>query len=209
VRLHRYRSLDPARDVTVRDGIPVTSVERTVLDLTLVLPPRKVRRTFAQADVQRLVDFAEVDRLVAAHPKRRGTATFAAIAAEHRPDQPLSRSDLEDRLVELCVRHDLPRPQLNRRVDGLEVDLLWPEHRVIAEADTVAFHGTWRARENDHARDAALAAAGYTVLRFTDGQIDHTPDAVAAALRRLLSDRTRIPGHPRQRTEATGGDRRA
>jgi very-short-patch-repair endonuclease len=197
--LHRYRSLHQPQDVTVLDGIPVTTVERTVLDLTLVLPARKVRRAFAQADAQRLVDFAEVDRLIAAHPKRRGTTTFAAIAAEHRPDESLSRSDLEDRLVELCVRHDLPRPQLNQRVAGLEVDLLWPEHRVIAEADTIAFHGTWRARENDHARDAALTAAGYTVQRFTDHQIDHAPEAVAAALRRLLSDRTRIPGHPRQR----------
>jgi predicted transcriptional regulator of viral defense system len=49
VRLHRYRSLDPAHDVTVRDAIPATTVERTVFDLTLALPPRKVRRVFAQA----------------------------------------------------------------------------------------------------------------------------------------------------------------
>jgi very-short-patch-repair endonuclease len=142
----------------------------------------------------RLIDFAEVDRLVRAHPRRRGTAVFAAIAAEHRPDQPLSRSDLEDRLFELCVGSGLPRPRVNHRVLDLKVDLLWPEHRVVAEADTVAFHGTWRSRENDLDRDAALAAAGYTVHRFTDRQVDRTPGAVVAALRRSLSDATRRAG---------------
>jgi very-short-patch-repair endonuclease len=200
VRLHRYRSLDPALDVTVRDGIPVTTVERTLLDLTMVkLPLRKVRRAFGQADALRLLDDAEVQRLVATHPQRRGTRAFAAIAAEHRPGQPLSRSDFEDRLFELCMRHDLPRPLVNQQVAGLEVDLFWPDHALVVEADTSAFHGTWAAKERDADRDTRLAAAGYTVHRFTDRQVDTEPEAVVAALRRSLSDRTRIAGLRRQR----------
>jgi very-short-patch-repair endonuclease len=199
VRLHRYRSLNPSADVTVRDGIPVTTVERTLLDLTLVLALRKVRRAFGQADTFRILDFAEVDRLVAAHPHRRGTRALAAIAAEHRPDQPLSRSDFEDRLAELCVRHGLPAPRHNLHIAGIEVDLSWPEHRVVAEADSFAFHGTWAAGQRDRDRDARLAAAGYTTHRFTDAQVDREPELVIAALRRSLSDSTRIPGRPRQR----------
>jgi very-short-patch-repair endonuclease len=192
VRVHRYRSLDPVADVTAVDGIPVTTVERTVLDLTLVLPPRKVRRAFAQGDDLRLIDFAEVARLIAAHPNRRGTRAFAAIAAEHRPGEPRSRSDFEDRLFDLCERHGLPRPLVNRRVVGLEVDLFWPDHALVVEADTSAFHGTWAAKERDADRDARLVAAGYAVHRFTDRQVDTAPRAVAAAIRRSLSDRARI-----------------
>jgi very-short-patch-repair endonuclease len=198
VRLHRYRSLDPVADLTARDGIPVTTVERTILDLTLVLAARKVRRAFGQADVLRLLDFAEVDRLITTHPNRRGTRIFAAIAAEHRPDRPLSRSDFEDRMAELCDRHGLPAPEINRRVAGLEVDLSWPEYGLVVEADTSAFHGTWAAKERDAARDARLAAAGYVVRRFTDRQLEDAPMTIVAAIRRSLSDLSRMARHPRQ-----------
>jgi very-short-patch-repair endonuclease len=200
VRLHRYRSLDPTSDVTVLDAIPVTTVERTILDLIILrMPLHKVRRTFAQADHLRLIDFAEVDRLLAAHPHRRGTRAFAAIAAEHRPGQPVSRSDFEERLLELCLRNGLPRPLANHNLAGLEVDLFWPAHALVVEADTSAFHGTWAAKERDYGRDARLVAAGYTVHRFSDHQVDHEPETVIAALRQLLSDRTRIAGPGRQR----------
>jgi very-short-patch-repair endonuclease len=199
VVLHRYRSLDHEADVVLRGAIPVTTVERTLLDLTLVLAPRKVRRAFGQADALRILDFAEIDRLVAAHPRRRGTRLLAAIAAAHRPDQPLSRSDFEDRLVELCERHGLPRPQVNQKIAGLEVDLSWPELGVVVEADTHAFHGTWAAGQRDRRRDARLAAAGYTTHRFTDDQVDDEPEEVVAAIRRSLSDRSRMARHPRQR----------
>lgn len=202
VRLHRYRSLDPTLDVTVREGVPVTTVERTILDLTMIrFPLYKVRRAFGQADDLRLLDHAEVRRLIETHPNRRGTRAFAAIAAEHRPGEPRSRSDFEDRLFALCMRHDLPRPLVNHRVAGLEVDLLWPDHALVVEADTSAFHGTWAAKERDADRDARLAAAGYTVHRFTDRQVDHEPETVVAALRRTLSDRTRMAGLRRQRLE--------
>jgi len=199
VLLHRYRSLDTAADVTVHEAIPVTTVERTLLDLTLVLPLRKVRRAFAQADVLRLLDFAEIDRLLAAHPRRRGTRALAAIAIEYRPHRALSRSDFEDRLFELCQRHDLPTPLVNQRVAEFEVDFLWPDHNLVVEADTFAFHGTWARGEHDRERDARLAAKGYTVHRFTDRQVDLHPETVVAALRRSLSDRSRIARQRRQR----------
>lgn len=192
VRLHRYRSLDPVADVTVLEGIPVTTVERTLLDLATYRPTRVVRRAFAQADVLRLLDFAQVDRLVAAHPRRRGTCAYAGIAAEHRPGGGLSRSDFEDLLVELCERHGLPAPAVNADLAGLEVDISWPEVGVVAEADSYAFHRTRAAFERDRERDAILTAAGYVVHRFTERQIKDAPRTVIAALRRSLSDRTLI-----------------
>ncbi|MBX5440343.1 MAG: type IV toxin-antitoxin system AbiEi family antitoxin domain-containing protein [Solirubrobacteraceae bacterium] len=193
VRLHRYRSLDPDADVTVRDGIPVTTVERTLLDLATARPPRVVRRAFAQADVMRILDVGEVGRLVAAHPRRRGSRVVAAIAAEHRPEgRGLSRSDFEDRLVELCERHGLPRPKVNAEIAGLEVDVSWPDAGVVAEADGYEFHRTRAAFERDRERDAILTAAGCVVHRFTERQVTRAPATVIAALRRSLSDRGRI-----------------
>lgn len=192
VRLHRYRSLDPARDTTTCQGIPVTTIERTLLDMTTYLPTRKVRRAFGQADVLQLLDFAEVNRLIAAHPHRRGTRAFAAIAYSHRPDGDRSRSDFEERVVELCDRHGLSRPRVNAKLVGLEVDVSWPEARVAVEADSFAYHRTRAAFERDRERDAILMAAGFIVHRFTERQITEAPETVIAAIRRSLSDRRRI-----------------
>jgi len=192
VRLHRYRSLDRAADVTTHDGIPVTRVERTLLDMATYLPMRKVRRAFAQADVLRLLDFAEIERLIAAHPRRRGTRAFAVIAHEHRPDGDKSRSDFEDRVVELCALHGLPTPRVNAWLVGLEVDVSWPELRIAVEADSFAFHRTRAAFERDRERDAVLTANGFLVHRFTERQLAEAPETVVAAMRRSLSDRRRI-----------------
>lgn len=113
---------------------------------------------------------------------------------EHRPDQPLSRSDFEDRLAELCVGRGLPQPNVNVHVAGLDVDVSWPEVLVVAEADSYAYHGTWAAMQRDRRRDARLMAAGCIVHRFTDEQLRQEPDEVIAALRRSLSDRGYIVG---------------
>lgn len=192
VKLHRYRSLDVTADVTVRDAIPVTTPERTLLDLTTYLPMRFVRRAFAQADVLRLVDFTQVNRLIAEHPHRRGTRTLAAIAYSQRPDGDRSRSDFEERVVELCDGAGFPRPRVNAMLVGLEVDVSWPELRVAVEADSFAFHRTRAAFERDRERDAILTANGYLVHRFTERQLAEAPDSVVAAIRRSLSDRGRI-----------------
>lgn len=192
VRLHRYRSLDATCDVTTRQGIPVTTVARTLLDMTTYLPIRKVRRAFAQADVLQLLDFVEVNRLIATHPHRRGTRAFAMIAHAHRPDGDRSRSDFEERVVDLCERHGLSRPRVNAMLVGLEVDVSWPEARVAVEADSFAYHRTRAAFERDRERDAILMAAGFIVHRFTERQIAEAPETVIAAIRRSLSDRARI-----------------
>ena len=54
------------------------------------------------------------------------------------------------------------------------------------EVDGYAYHSTRHAFERDRARDAALQAAGYRVVRFTWRQIVHEPHAVVAQLARLL-----------------------
>ena len=191
VALHRSPSL-AAIDMTVRDGVPVTGVARTLLDVAPGFPLRKLRRAFGQADALRILDFADLDRLLTAHPRRAGTPKLREVAAEHRAEEPLSRSDFEDRLVELCVLAGLPMPRVNAHVAGLEVDVSWPEALVVAEADSYAYHGTWAAMQRDRRRDAKLHAAGCLVHRFTDGQLRDEPEEVIAAVRRSLADRGRI-----------------
>jgi very-short-patch-repair endonuclease len=68
--------------------------------------------------------------------------------------------------------HRLPRPSFNVCLDapdhpGLEVDCYFPTHRLVVETDGWDTHRTRQAFESDRAKDAALTAAGYRVVRFT------------------------------------------
>ena len=100
----------------------------------------------------------------------------------------MTRSALERRFRALCHRAGLPQPLSNHIVadaDGRphEVDFYFPGYGLIVETDGWRDHGTRVAFERDRAKDAALVAAGYVVLRFTRRQIADDPETVAARVR--------------------------
>lgn len=186
VDLHRTRALDPV-DVEVVDGIPVTTVPRTLVELAGVLGERRLRQVVHRADVLRVLDAGAVRAAADRLGGRRGLGTLRRlVGAEHAP----TASELEERFLELCLRAGFPAPQVNVPVGEFVVDFCWPDARLIVETDGAAVHGTRRAFEDDRARDVALTVAGWTVVRFTWRQIAQEPERVVAALRRLL-DRPR------------------
>jgi len=74
------------------------------------------------------------------------------------------------------------------------VDFLWRSHQLVVEADTWTYHRGSVAFEDDHARDLDLRAAGYTVLRFTDQQVEEEPGRVIADIRRELDTARALAG---------------
>jgi hypothetical protein len=147
--------------VTRRDRIPVTTVARTIHDLRSSLPPRLVRRAIRQAEFMGLrLDGVETD----------GT-----------------RSDLEVLFLDLCRRHGLLLPEVNVKLGDWEVDFLWREQRLVVEIDSFAYHRGSVAFQDDHARDLDLRAAGFTVLRYTERQLEKEPGRVVADVARALS----------------------
>jgi very-short-patch-repair endonuclease len=109
------------------------------------------------------------------------------VLAAHDPGTTLTRSALEDAMLELCRVHGLPRPLVNAHVAGLEVDVLFPAQRLVVETDGWRYHRTRSAFERDRERDAALTRVGHRVLRFTDRQIAGDPRTVAATLAAALA----------------------
>ncbi len=184
-----HRALLPADEITRVDGIPVTTVARTILDLAAVLDCAGVERALNEAEVRRLGGDLSLARLVGRYPGRRGVACVRRLLLERAPSA-LTRSELEERFLALIRDHGLPRPLVNAGLFAggrwYEADCVWREQRLVVELDGRAFHATTSAFERDRARDRALQVAGWRVVRVTWRQLDSEPEAVVADLRRLL-----------------------
>jgi very-short-patch-repair endonuclease len=165
IRVHRVLSLD-RRDIRVLEGIPVTAPARTLLDLAGVLPFHELERSFADARARGLVRSRDLRTVIERYPRRPGSKSLRRLLELDSRGGP-SRSEAERKMRRLVSRAELPSPQMNMRVAGVEVDFVWRKHRVIVEVDGFAYHSGRDAYENDRDRDARVVAAGYPVTRVT------------------------------------------
>jgi uncharacterized protein DUF559 len=184
IRVHRTRTLEP-EDITTRDGLPVTTPTRTLIDLANVLTPQRLERACHRAEILRLLDAAVLGQRLADLPGRR-TKALAAALDSLAPGPQATRRELEERMLALIAQFDLPRPLANHTVEGHEVDFYWPAAKLIVETDGAATHLTPTAFEQDRIRDAELTVAGYRVVRFTWRQLRDRPHTVARTLKALL-----------------------
>lgn len=183
IRLHKGRLHPDER--TRRDGIPVTTVARTLLDLAETIDEERLTRIFEEADRLNLLRLAELERVCDRAAGRRGVGTCRRLMASLTAT-PRTRSPLEQRFVEFCDHHRLPRPVFNTEVLGHEVDALWPDRKVAVELDSWEFHRHRAAFEDDRERDVELQVAGYRTIRVTDRRMKRDATALAAQLRNLL-----------------------
>jgi hypothetical protein len=119
-------------DRTVRDGIPVTSLARTLLDLAEVVNARQLERAFDEADRRGLFDLRALERLRARSRGRQGLKPLARVIEEKRPEPPMTRSELEN--------GDRPRARrrhAHRRLPAVPGDRPQMRRRPARTADTV------------------------------------------------------------------------
>jgi hypothetical protein len=154
----------------VNDGIPVTSVARTLLDLSAVVKAPDLATAIDRAERSRIFDLtAVVDVLDRANGRRGAGALRRAIAAYEPSTQ---KSLLERRFKALLkTAPHIPSPAFNAAVEGeqatREVDAFWADQRLAIQLDGFEFHRTRRDRERDAASDADLELAGHRVMRLT------------------------------------------
>jgi very-short-patch-repair endonuclease len=177
IRVHTGR-LDE-REITTRDGLPVTSPMRALLDMATDLTPHRTTRAVHRAAELHLLDasYDPAGRPGAAR-LRAALATLAHAAPQH------TRSDLEERFLELVHDHRLPASLTNVLVNGHEVDAYWPQARLIVELDSHRHHDNPHAFETDRAKDQDHVLAGDRVVRLTWTTLTAR---TAAKLRRLLA----------------------
>src|SRR3954454_1390374 len=192
LRVHRPRSLR-SNEVTKKDGIPVTTAARTILDLAATLQRHRLERLLDQAEILEITDYPALDALARGHPGHPGTAKLRRTLKTYEAGATLKRSDLERLFLKICDDHGLPVPQVNHPVVGEEVDFLFAAQRLIVEADSWRVHKTRQAFERDRRRDAEHLEAGYRTLRFTDRQLERRPHEVAQAVAAALSASATVP----------------
>jgi predicted transcriptional regulator of viral defense system len=183
---HQRRSV-PADEITALDGLPITTPARTLLDLAASgLNRTRLELAVDRAEKQRLVDFADLHRLLARYAGARGTPSLKAVLAAY--SGPLDvRSELEELVLELCDAHGLPRPLVNCVIEGEVRDFCWALRRLVVEADSYAWHRSPAALNADRERDVALVLAGWRVLRFTYTQVTRRRNWVARSILAALS----------------------
>jgi very-short-patch-repair endonuclease len=186
IRCHFARDLDP-RDVAAIDGIPVTTLERTLLDLAEAGRPPQFAQALEQAQRDDKLDQRRLDALLHRNPGRRGIKPLREALAALTDEPGWMQSELERRFRSLTRTHGLPLPLTNQYVEGELVDAFWPPHGLVVEVDSWQYHKTRRAFEDDRARDAKLVAAHYRVIRVTYERLRDDEEGVAGELRRLLS----------------------
>jgi very-short-patch-repair endonuclease len=169
IRLHRCSSLASA-SVTHRHAIPVTKPARTIADLRRAASARGSSVPVSPGELRRAIRQAEVLGL--------------PLDAEAPSDR--TRSELERLFLLLCRRHRLPMPEVNAWLDSMEVDFLWPDHKLVVETDGYRYHRGKMAFEVDRRRDLRLRASGYQVIRLSCGQVSDEPRYVAEVLRLAL-----------------------
>ncbi len=184
LRVRRIGTLR-ADEVTRLSGIPVTTAPRTLYDLAGTTGSRELERAVAEAFALRLATPARLRTVVSRHARTRGSASLRAILEAGEPAR--TRSEAEERFLELIRKAGIQRPAANVKIGRLEVDFLWQRERLVVEIDGSAFHSSPRAFERDRRRDAVLIAAGYRVARITWRQLAEEPEAVLARLVKALA----------------------
>jgi hypothetical protein len=168
IRLHTSRSLD-AQDTTSHQGIPITTLSRTLLDLAATAREDQLERALAQAMYLQVYDQRAIDDVITRSNGHRGTKVLEQ-ATKQEPK--LTKGKWEARMLRLVRGAGLPKPICNRPLHApdhgeCKPDFYWPAHNLIVETDGWEAHRTLAAFRSDRAKDAALTAAGYRVVRFT------------------------------------------
>jgi predicted transcriptional regulator of viral defense system len=175
--VHESKALDDA-DMTIVDGIPVTSVERTILDLGAVCSPLIVERAMEDALRSELTSFDALQATMARLGRRgrNGAGVLRAILEEREADQKLTDTDREKMMLQIFRKHGLPDPvpqfviRHNNRFVA-RVDAALPELRIAFEYESYQWHTSKKALDRDTARRRTLMALNWWPIGVTSADL--------------------------------------
>ncbi len=187
-----HRNHDLAGDHTEEiDGMPVTALPRTVLDLSSLLGERHVRAIVDRLIAEERVSVAGLRRIhdEVARRGKPGSTALRRVIAERGEGAVSNATRLE--LDGLAVIRDggLHDPILEYPFPwnpGKRFDAAYPDARLGIEWDSRGWHGLIDAFDRDRQRDRETVLHGWIVLRFTWRDVHDRPTEVVRAIRSVL-----------------------
>ena len=179
----RRRRLD-ARDTTSWRRIAVTTVPRTLVDLSSLLSLPELARAAHEAGVRHRTTPAQVERALARTPRAKGAAKLRRVL---RGDVHVTLSELERRFLTLLREQQLPMPATHTKAGAHRVDCRWPDHHLTVELDSYSYHNSRHAWEQDRKRERQAHARGDQHRRYTHHDVTQAPAQMLAELHALLA----------------------
>jgi hypothetical protein len=209
-RLLIHRSRRPCGVVMTR-GLAATSVARALVDTWgdahRGTPSRRqldeARNAMLRATRERMARVTDIEAELARVPRLPGLVPLRELLADASAG---AQSHLEILGARALLAAGLPPARLQYEIPlpngSLHVDAAWPEVKLAVEFDGAAYHAGRDDWQRDLRRDAALAALGWVVLRFSWTDVTERPafcgaQVASAYLRRCHDVRPaaiRVPG---------------
>lgn len=177
--IHRRPGLKPF-DMTSYEGIPVTGIVRTLVDIAPRMGLSALERAIGEADRLERIDPETLLAALDGYANQNGVGKLRRLLT--RRSFRLTDSELERRFLRLVEVAGLPVPETGVRVNGYKVDCYWPELGLVVETDGLLYHRMPAQQARDHVRDQAHTVAGLTTLRFTHEQVRFEPRYVREVL---------------------------
>jgi hypothetical protein len=159
-------------------GLPTTTLEQALLDFAAVAPPERLRYALANADYHKVLNIPALR--VIAGTGRQGSTKLRSAIRRHEPRYAHTRSWLERLFIPLCERAGIPLPDFNVEIQGVLVDAVWREQRLVVELDGKDNHSSWAQIQNDRSKELRLRAGGFDVVRYGTRQVEDEPALVEA-----------------------------
>ena len=193
VIVHRSTDLT-APDIVTLDGLPVTTLLRTVIDLASVLHEERLTRVvdYCLSSRRLALEGLQTGLEAIARRGKPGVRSLRKILDERGPGWVAPESELERLALQVLAAGGLPEPERQvavpwRSHQGERVDFAYPHQRLIIEVDGRRWHSRDLDFENDRRRDNLAMLAGWRVLRFTWRELREDPTRVCSMVRRALS----------------------
>lgn len=189
-QLHVRRSSKlPDHHMTRVDRIPVTTVERTLLDLAGETSRERLEFLFLEADRLGLIDDARIGEIVEFGARRPGISGLRALVESRNPHVRETRSILEALFLARSHETGLPQPETNKLIGRYSVDFVWEEAKLIVETDGRAYHRGAVQLGRDVEKENYLKRREYEVIRVTWYEVEGRLPETAELIERLFFER--------------------
>ncbi len=195
VKIHRSKQYRFADEMVI-DGLPVTGISRTVLDLAAVVSPRRLDQALDAVIRQKLLEWPDLYEVLIRHSARGrdGCGKLRTMLESRYGDTSIPDSRWNRMVGTLLLDAGLVEPvyehQVANQAGGFiaRVDLAYPKKKLAIELDSIRWHHNLDSFVADPRRKNALLLEGWRVLTFTWDDFSTRPADLVASVRVALAE---------------------